>query len=195
MDFKILQEKKLLLGVSGAISAVGISSYLLYFKNYFKEIRVIMTKNAADLIPSNTVSYFCDHVYSEDSETKKHNHVEIARWADVFCVLPATANTVGQVANGIALNLLTTSILAHPNPTIFFPSMNELMWEKKALNRNLDLLIQDGHMVIPPTTIMAYEVSSGSRKPNRVIVPPDKALNEILEILHMREEKHLVSKS
>ena len=183
-----LKDKKLLIGVTGAISSVGISQYLLYFKNYFKEIRVIMSDSAVDLIPANTVSYFCDYVYTEKEvmEDKKYNHMEIGKWADIYCVLPATANTIASVANGMALNLLTTTVLAHPYPTLFFPSMNEVMWEKKALLRNLKQLELDGHYIIASQTTLAYEVSSGERKSNRVIPAPDRALTEVYEIVKKR---------
>ncbi|MGJ3194902.1 flavoprotein [Peribacillus frigoritolerans] len=192
-----LKDKNLLIGVTGAISSVGISQYLLYFKNYFKEIRVIVSESAADLIPANTISYFCDYVYTEKSviDNKKYNHMNIGKWADVYCVLPATANTIAHVANGMAKNLLTTTVLAHPYPTLFFPSMNEVMWEKKALLRNLKQLELDGHHIATPQSIMAYEVSSGERRPNRVIPTPDKALIEISEAIKKREEEMFYSKS
>ncbi|MCY7759240.1 flavoprotein [Bacillus inaquosorum] len=193
MDFSFLKNKKILVGVSGSISSVGISSYLLYFKNYFEEVRVILTKSAEDLIPSSTVSYFCDKVYTDqkDENGKRYSHVEIGGWADLYCILPATANILGQAAQGAAGNLLTTTILAHPHPTLFFPAMNNVMWEKKAVNRNIQQLREDDHIVIDPVEIMAFEVSSGKRKLNRAIIPPDKALIEIAKVIETRIEHQL----
>ncbi|CUB23534.1 flavoprotein [Bacillus amyloliquefaciens] len=177
MSISILKDKKLLIGICGSISSVGISSYLLYFKSFFKEIRVVMTKTAEDLIPAHTVSYFCDHVYSEHGENgKRHSHVEIGRWADIYCIIPATANILGQTANGVAMNLVATTVLAHPHNTIFFPNMNDLMWNKTVVSRNIEQLRKDGHIVIDPVEIMAFETATGTRKPNRGLITPDKAL-------------------
>lgn len=184
-----LAQKNLLIGVSGAISSVGISQYLLYFKSYFKEIRVIMSDHASALMPASTVSHFCDYVYTDRNQTedKQYNHMQIGKWADVYCILPATANTIAQIANGSACNLLTTTVLAHPHPVLVFPSMNEVMWQKKAVLRNLEQVEADGHRVVPCQTIQAYEVSSGERKTNRVMPTPDKALLEIRDIWMNRQ--------
>ncbi|KAA6473029.1 flavoprotein [Bacillus swezeyi] len=195
MDFSYLKNKKLLIGVSGSISSVGISSYLLYFRNYFEEVRVILTKSAEDLIPAGTVSYFCDKVYTDqkDENGKRYSHVEIGGWADIYCVLPATANILGQASQGAAINLLTTTILAHPHQTLFFPAMNDVMWQKKAVARNIQQLREDDHIVIDPVEIMAFEVSSGKRKLNRAIIPPDKALIEIAKVIETRIEHQVTS--
>lgn len=186
MNYSILKEKNILIGVSGSISAAGISAYLLYFKNYFKEIRVIMTPTAEKFIPATTISYFCDKVYTE--QENEDSHITIGRWADVYCILPATANIIGQTANGVAMNLLTTTVLGHPYSTIFFPTMNELMWEKKVVYRNIEQLREDGHIVVDPVKIMAFEVSSGERKSNPTMLPPDKALLKIKEAIENRTQ-------
>ncbi|GIO22994.1 flavoprotein [Oceanobacillus sp. J11TS1] len=188
MDFSIFKNKKLLIGMSGAISAAGISSYLLYFNNYFKEIRVVMTPTAEEIIPASTISYFGYQVYTENGDKEiKHNHMTIGRWADAYCIIPATANIVGQIANGLAMNLLTTTVLAHSHSTILFPTMNESMWQKNITSRNIEQIRKDGHIVVDPVEILAYEVSSGTRKTNRAMVSPDKALIKIGEVIQKRE--------
>lgn|SRR5699024_4300414 len=188
MDFSIFNDKKLLIGMSGAISASGISSYLLYLNNYFKEIRVVMTPTAEEIIPASTISYFGYQVYTENGDDNiKHNHMTIGRWADVYCIIPATANIVGQIANGLAMNLLTTTVLAHSHSTILFPTMNELMWQKKVTSRNIEQIRKDGHVVVDPEEILAYEVSSGTRKTNRAMISPDKALIKMGEVIQTRE--------
>ncbi|KAA6450009.1 flavoprotein [Bacillus atrophaeus] len=190
MNVSELHDKNLLVGMSGSIASVGISSYLLYFRQHFKEIRVIMTRTAEELIPANTVSYFCDKVYSEYGDSgERQSHVDIGRWADVYCVLPATANVLGQTANGVAMNLLTTTVLAHQHSTIFFPNMNDLMWNKTVVSRNIELLRKDGHIVVDPVDILAFEVASGTRKTNRALITPDKALLEIAKSFKIRGEQ------
>jgi phosphopantothenoylcysteine decarboxylase/phosphopantothenate--cysteine ligase len=75
-------------------------------------------------------------------------------------VLPATANTIGKAANGIADNLLTTALLAYDHPIVFAPAMNPTMWRSPAVQRNVKRLQDDGHHVLPVSEITA--VGTGS---------------------------------
>ncbi|MBN2908804.1 Mersacidin decarboxylase [Polycladomyces sp. WAk] len=131
MDLDLLKSKNLLVGVSGSISVLGLPSYLSMFSYYFKAVKVVMTPSADRLIPRETVNLLCSGAYTDEKELfKEVSHVELARWADVFIVLPATANILGQAAHGLGNNLLTTVILAYPDPILYFPNMNERMWKK-----------------------------------------------------------------
>ncbi|MFC8689603.1 flavoprotein [Brevibacillus porteri] len=190
-----LKEKKLLLGISGSIAVIGVSPYLSMFRALFKEVKVVMTEQAATLIPPSTILFYCDEIFidEEPSLEKKMNHVELARWADLFVVLPATANVIGQAANGLAPNLLTSTILAHPKPVMFFPNMNRLMWTKKVVQRNVNQLREDGHIVVNPVEAMAYEVASGTTQPNFVLPQGPAVMQEMRNVLLEREESTTTS--
>ncbi|GAB1528616.1 MULTISPECIES: flavoprotein [Brevibacillus] len=190
-----LKEKKLLVGISGSIAVIGVSAYLSMFRALFKEVKVVMTEQAGTLIPPSTLLFYCDEIFIDEEPglEKKMNHVELARWADLFVVLPATANVIGQAANGIAPNLLTSTILAHPKPVMFFPNMNRLMWMKKAVQRNVNQLREDGHIVVNPVEAMAYEVASGTMQPNFVLPQGPAVMQEMRNILLEREESTTTS--
>jgi phosphopantothenoylcysteine synthetase/decarboxylase len=95
---------------------------------------------------------------------RRPGHIELARWSEMFVILPATANVIGQAANGLATNLLTTTILASPRPVIFCPNVHPSMWNKAAVKRNVETLREDGHTVIEPEVAVAYEVDSGEMR-------------------------------
>jgi phosphopantothenoylcysteine synthetase/decarboxylase len=106
---------RLLVGVSGSVAVLNLPSYLATLRaELAREVRVIMTAAAASMLPPSTVALVCDAVFLDQEPTveKRPGHIELARWCEMFVVLPATANVIGQTANGLASNLLTTTILA-----------------------------------------------------------------------------------
>ncbi|NQF13069.1 Mersacidin decarboxylase [Brevibacillus sp. HB1.3] len=167
-----LKEKKLLVGISGSIAVIGVSAYLSMFRALFKEIKVVMTEQAATLIPPSTLLFYCNEIFIDEEPRlqKKMNHVKLARWADLFVVLPATANVIGQAANGI-----------------------RLMWMKKAVQRNVNQLREDGHIVVNPVEAMAYEVASGTMQPNFVLPQGPAVMQEMRNVLLEREESTTTS--
>ncbi|MEH7475177.1 flavoprotein, partial [Priestia megaterium] len=110
MDVKNIVEKKILVGVSGSIAVAGIFQYLAMLKANFSEVKVVMTKGAVQLIPAETVKLYCDEVFIDEklSISGTIGHVELARWADLMAVLPATGNTLSKAAHGLATDLLST---------------------------------------------------------------------------------------
>ncbi len=151
-----------------------------------KEVRVIMTSAADAILPASTVAYVCDDVFLDGAHLelqKRPGHMELARWSDVFVVMPASANVIGQAANGIAPNLLTTTILACANPVIFCPNVSSVMWSKKALQRNIETLIEDGHRVIQPELTKVYEVESGEMQEAWVMPDPEKLVERLRDII------------
>jgi len=109
--------------------------------------------------------------------------MELARWSDAFVVLPASANVIGQAANGIASNLLTTTILASDRPVVFCPNVSPVMWSKKAVQRNVETLIDDGHLVIQPELAMVYEVESGETQESWAMPDPETLVERLRAIL------------
>lgn len=160
--------KKLLIGISGSIHSVQIGTHLAQFRREFAEsVRVIMTKTACDMVNPKSVELHTDSPVITDiwgNSQSKSPHINATRWADVFLVLPATANILGKSANGIADDLLSTAIVASREPVVFAPAMNPSMWESASVQRNLELLKSDGHYIVPPqeiTSITTGEYDTG----------------------------------
>src|SRR5215211_536590 len=176
---------RLLVGVSGSVAVLNLPSYLATLRaELTREVRVIMTAAAASLLPPSTVALICDEVFLDQRPTveKRPGHVELARWCEMFVVLPATANVIGQAANGLGSNLLTTTILASPRPVVFYPNVNDVMWNKAAVQRNVETLREDGHIVIEPEVAVAYEVDSGETRESLVIPEPTHLVEQLREI-------------
>lgn len=181
---------RLLVGVSGSIAVLSLPTYLVALRATFaREVRVIMTGGAAQLLSPSTVTLLCDEVLLDEEPTaqKRPGHIELANWADVFLILPASANTLGQVANGLAQNLLTTTIMASPIPVVFCPNLNRTMWSKKAVQRNLRTLAEDGHLVVEPEQAPAYEVGTG-RLADTLVLPEPAVLVRYLENMLQQSE-------
>src|SRR5919107_3392630 len=176
---------RLLVGVSGSVAVLNIPSYLATLRaDLAREVRVIMTSAAASMMPPSTVALVCDGVFLDREPTveKRPGHIELARWCEMFVVLPATANVIGQTANGLGSNLLTTTILASPNPIVFYPNVNDVMWSKAAVQRNVGTLRGDSHIVIEPEVAIAYEVDSGEVRESLVVPEPTQLIAQLREI-------------
>lgn len=145
---------RLLVGVSGSINATQIVDYLVRIRREFAaEIRVIMTGTAARITPPHVVEQVIDLPVVTDLWETGHGkapHVRLTSWAEVFVIVPATANIMAKAAAGIADEVLSTAILASPQPVVFAPAMNPVMWQAKAVRRNVAALRADGHYVIDP---------------------------------------------
>lgn len=164
---ELCSKKSLLVGVTGSIAVLGITSYLIAFTQFFKEVRVIMTPAACQFIPHNSLEYICSQVFVDEMKGNYHtSHVDVARSSDLVMVLPATANTIAYVANGFAHNFLTQTLLSYSGSILFFPNMNSLMWQKAAVQRNISQLQQDGHIICPPIVRDTFEQASRSFKKN-----------------------------
>src|SRR5215210_3583150 len=128
---------RLLVGVSGSVAVLNLPAYLAVLRaDLASEVRVIMTPQAARMLPPSIVAPICDGVFLDQKPglERRPGHVELARWSEMFVILPATANVIGQAAHGLATNLLTT-ILASPRPVIFCPNVHPSMWNKAAVKR------------------------------------------------------------
>jgi phosphopantothenoylcysteine synthetase/decarboxylase len=147
------------------------------------ELKVILTPTADRFLPSGTVSHL---VEVATDAAPGDGHVNLARWADLVVVLPCTANTLADIANGHAPNLLTTMALAHRQPMLLFPVMNTEMWDAKPVQRNVRTLRGDGHRVVAPTCALVYEVASGGLVQGIAPPPVDEILNLIKQTLRER---------
>lgn len=178
------QVDHLLVGASGSAAVFNLLSYLVILRaTLAREVRVIMTPAAHAMLPASTVALVCDSIFVDGPLTleKRPGHVELASWSDLFLVLPASANLLGQAANGIAPNLLSTTILASPRPVIFCPNVHNVMWTKEAVQRNVKTLREDGHIVLEPELAMVYEVDSGEMRESWAIPEPEQLVKRLQE--------------
>ena len=144
--------KNILLGVSGGIAAYKSATIISKLKKRGYNVRVIMTKNATEIITPLTLETLARDRVVVDMWAEKSNydveHISLADWADLVLVAPATLNIVGKIANGIADDMLTTVISASKAPVYFALAMNVNMYENPILNENIDKLKKYGYKFI-----------------------------------------------
>lgn len=128
-----------LVGACGSINVVNLAHYLLEMKNQNWNIKVIMTSSAEKFITAKVVSAATGvEVISNDAYlgSMRPLHMELSDWADIFVVVPATANTLGKICAGIMDDLVSSCALVSKR-VLLFPSMNETMWNSSVVKRNL----------------------------------------------------------
>src|SRR5579859_2125921 len=155
--------KTVLLGVSSGIAAYKVVDLAENLQQAGVRVRVIITHHATKMVdplqftkvtgePVFTELYGKDFDYQKILKDKHVEHIDLADEADIFVVVPATANVVAKLANGIADDLLTTTALAVTAPTILCPSMNVHMWSNPAVQQNIAKLKSLGYQIIEPAT-------------------------------------------
>lgn len=144
--------KNILLGVSGGIAAYKSANIISKLKKRGFNVRVIMTKNATEIITPLTLETLARDRVVVDMWAEKANydveHISLADWADLILVAPATLNIVGKIANGIADDMLTTVISASKAPCYFALAMNVNMYENPILRENIEKLKKYGYKFI-----------------------------------------------
>jgi phosphopantothenoylcysteine decarboxylase/phosphopantothenate--cysteine ligase len=152
----ILENKTVLLGVTGGIAAYKSASLASMLVKAGAEVRVIMTQNAANFINPITFESLTGHKCVVDTFDRnfefKVEHVALAQKADVIMIAPATANVIAKLAHGIADDMLTTTVLASKAPKIIAPAMNTNMYENPITQDNLETLRRYGMEVITPAS-------------------------------------------
>lgn len=167
---KMLQGKKILLGVSGSIAAYKAATLIRLLVKEGAEVKVIMTPAAADFITPLTLATLSKNEVPMNisDHSSWNNHVALGRWADVMVIAPASANTIAKMAMGLCDNLLLAVYLSATCPVIFAPAMDEDMWHHPATRSNVDKLISYGHQQIP---IASGELASGLFGEGRMAEP------------------------
>jgi phosphopantothenoylcysteine decarboxylase/phosphopantothenate--cysteine ligase len=163
-----------LLGVSGGIAAYKAAEVVRGLVDRGAHVRVAMTRAAREFVTPLTFAVLSGHdVYVEvfgNGSAPAVDHVELAEWADVLLVAPATAHTIARLANGFADDFLTTYALAHRGPLLVAPAMETRMWEHPATRRNLELLAARGARFVGPGTGF---LASGRSGPGRMAEPSE----------------------
>jgi phosphopantothenoylcysteine decarboxylase/phosphopantothenate--cysteine ligase len=146
-----MKGRKVLIGVSGGIAAFKTAALVSRLVQAGAEVSVIMTRAATRLIGPKTFEALSGRpVGTNVFGPGGHPHIEAARAAEVFCVAPATANILAKAACGLADDLLSTTLLSFDGPVIMAPAMNDKMWAKPAVQRNVAQLRADGVILIDP---------------------------------------------
>ncbi|MBX2897119.1 MAG: bifunctional phosphopantothenoylcysteine decarboxylase/phosphopantothenate--cysteine ligase CoaBC [Cyclobacteriaceae bacterium] len=150
-----LAGKKVLLGVCGSIAAYKSALIIRLLVKNGADVKVIMTVSAHDFTTPLTLATLSKHPvltnFSKDETGQWNNHVELALWADVMIIAPASANTLAKMANGLCDNLLLATYLSARCPVLFAPAMDLDMWQHPATQRNLKSLAAFGNKLIEPT--------------------------------------------
>jgi phosphopantothenoylcysteine decarboxylase/phosphopantothenate--cysteine ligase len=170
----VLYGKKILLGISGGIAAYKTATLVRFFIKAGAHIQVIMTPASKDFITPLTLSTLSKNpVYSEfynkeEENEKWNNHVELALWADILVIAPATANTLSKMANGICDNLLLAVYLSAKCPVYFAPAMDLDMYIHPSTLTSFKKLEQYGNTIIPAES---GELASGLSGEGRMAEP------------------------
>ncbi|HOB91270.1 MAG: bifunctional phosphopantothenoylcysteine decarboxylase/phosphopantothenate--cysteine ligase CoaBC [Bacillota bacterium] len=146
------RSKCMVLGVTGGIAAYKSCELVRLAIKSGLDVRVVMTKSAAEFVSPLTFRTLSGNPVSldmfEEPAQWDIEHVSLAQRADVLVVAPATANIIGKMASGIADDLLTSTILACRSPKVIAPAMNTAMWENPITQRNIETLKSVGFTVL-----------------------------------------------
>ncbi|HLA85698.1 MAG TPA: flavoprotein [Thermoguttaceae bacterium] len=146
-----MKGRELLIGVTGGIAAFKTAALVSRLVQAGAGVSVVMTRSATELVGPKTFEALTGRpVGLETFGPSPHPHIEMAERAELVCVAPATANILAKAAFGLADDLLSTVLLAFTGPVVMAPAMNDRMWEKAAVRRNVEQLRADGvHFVEP----------------------------------------------
>jgi phosphopantothenoylcysteine decarboxylase/phosphopantothenate--cysteine ligase len=150
----MLKGREIVLGVTGGIAAYKAAEFVRLLVKEEANVHVVMTRNAQEFVTSLTFQTLSGNPVVTDPftlvEDQKIGHIALADQAELIVILPATANIIGKIANGIADDFLSTMVMASKAPILFAPSMNVNMWENKALQKNIQTLLERGYDLIEP---------------------------------------------
>lgn len=186
----MLQGKKIILGVTGSIAAYKAAYLTRLLVKEGVEVKVIMTELAKQFITPLTLAtlsknpVLVEFFNAENGDW--NNHVDLGTWADAFLVAPATANTIGKMANGIADNLLLTTYFSARCPVFVAPAMDLDMFQHPATQKNIQTISDRGNIIIEPTI---GELASGLEGKGRMEEP-----EKIISILQDLFRKDSVEK-
>ena len=153
-DINRLNGKQVLLGITGGIAAYKSAELVRRLRDQGAEVHVVMTRAATEFVTPLTFQALSGHpvhvdLLDEEAEAGM-GHIELARWADVLVIAPASANTIARIAQGRGDDLLTAICLATEAPVAFAPSMNRAMWADAATTANCATLVERGYTQLGP---------------------------------------------
>ncbi|OTQ74941.1 MULTISPECIES: bifunctional phosphopantothenoylcysteine decarboxylase/phosphopantothenate--cysteine ligase CoaBC [unclassified Gilliamella] len=149
-----LSGKNILLGITGGIAAYKCPDLVRHLKKAGAQVRVVLTESASHFVAPMTLQAVSGNAVSKElfdpAAELSMSHIELAKWADLVLIAPATANIIAKMANGIADDLLSTICLATPAKIIIAPAMNQQMYKAAATQQNLATLESRNTLVLGP---------------------------------------------
>jgi len=183
----MLKNKNIILGVCGSIAAYKSATLVRLLIKAGANVRVILTSDAANFITPLTLATLSKNPvytrYFEEETGVWSNHVELGLWADYMIIAPASANTIGKMANGLCDNLLTAVYLSAKCPVFFAPAMDLDMWKHESTQENITKLTSFGNILIAPNS---GELASGLHGAGRMAEP-----EEIVDFLNDSIQQNL----
>ncbi|WP_108652877.1 bifunctional phosphopantothenoylcysteine decarboxylase/phosphopantothenate--cysteine ligase CoaBC [Dongshaea marina] len=169
-----LKNKKILLGISGGIAAYKGPELVRRLREQGADVRVVLTQSAKAFVTPLSLQAVSGHMVSdsmlEPESEAGINHIELARWADLVLIAPASANLMARMAMGMADELLPTLCLATPSPVAVAPAMNQQMYSHPATQHNIEILRQRGVTIWGPAS---GEQACGDYGPGRMLDVPE----------------------
>ena len=150
----MLENKNILIGITGGIAAYKICTLIRLYRKAGANVRVVLTPNALNFVTKLTLQTLSNNeVYVDNFEIDEYKPEHIALTeADIFVIAPASANTIGKIANGICDNLLLSTACAFSKPILIAPAMNENMWNNPFVQENMSKLKKHGYHIVDPET-------------------------------------------
>ena len=167
-----MKGKRILLGVTGGIAAYKSADLVRRLRERGAQVQVVMTEGAQEFVTPTTFQALSGRTVRTDLWDAAHEaamgHIELARWAELLLVAPASADFLARLAHGLADDLLSTLALATAAPIAVAPAMNQLMWGNAATQANVALLTQRGVRVLGPGV---GDQACGETGPGRMLEP------------------------
>ena len=184
----MLKDKTVVIGVCGGIAVYKACDLVSKLKKTGVNVHVIMTKSATEFVAPLTFQTLSQNYVVEDMfespKTWDVEHISLAKKADVFVLAPATANVIGKVANGIADDMLTTTIMATKAKVLIAPAMNTNMYENPVVQRNIQTLKDLDYKFVEPESgrLACGDIGSGK------LASVDTIFNSIIELLETKKD-------
>jgi phosphopantothenoylcysteine decarboxylase / phosphopantothenate---cysteine ligase len=183
----MLRGKNILIGVTGGIAAYKIATVIRLLVKEGASVKVIMTDHAKMFITPLTLATLSKNPvlteFSDPTNGSWNSHVDLGLWANLFLIAPATANTIGKMANGIADNLLLTTYLSARCKILVAPSMDMDMLNHLATLQNIDILRSRGNKILEPAV---GELASGLTGKGRMS-EPEEIVKEVEDLLSKKK--------
>jgi SAM-dependent methyltransferase/3-polyprenyl-4-hydroxybenzoate decarboxylase len=178
---------RVLVGVSGAIAATEAPALVRMLLARRFDVTVAMTPSARRFVSADSLEAITHRpVYRSFWRRHEHGpapHIHLADWADLFVLYPASAATIARVAHGHCSDVLSAAATASTRPLLVVPSMNTSMYNSAAVQRNLDLLREDGHHVVYPASGSEVAWEPAARVPTLGAAPPPSQIVAAIELV------------
>lgn len=184
----MLNSKNIVIGVSGGIAAYKACDIVSRLKKLNANVKVIMTKSAAEFVTPLTFQSLSQNFVVVDMfdelKTWDVEHISLAQWADLFLIAPATANIIGKISNGIADDMLSTTVMATKAQVLIAPAMNTNMYENKIVQNNISKLSELGFKFVEPESgrLACGDIGKGK------LASPEAIVDQVSSILALEQD-------